>query len=297
MNNRIHHPQPRWLDRTEYPFQSKFFETPHGDMHYVDEGTGEVILFLHGNPSWSFGYRRLIKHFSAGFRCIAPDHIGFGLSDKPYEVSYLPQFHAENLAQFIDSLNLKDITLVVHDWGGPIGMSYALAHPGNVKRIIAYNSWFWSVRGMKTLERFSSFVGGPVGRFLCKYFNFFPRVLMRTELGDKKNLPKSIHRHYINPFPKPHSRKGTWIFAGALTGQSKWLETLWAKRDALKNIPLLLLWGLKDAAFTTKLLAQWEATFPNHSTRKYLNSGHNAPEEIGEDAIPPIESFLSARTK
>jgi haloalkane dehalogenase len=123
-----------WVDRNEYPFRSHYLSTEHGDLHYVDEGSGEVILFVHGNPTWSFMYRHLIKGLSAGFRCVAPDHIGFGLSDKPFDVSYLPQFHAENLERFIDRRGLKDITLVIHDWGGAIGMSYALNHPENVKR-------------------------------------------------------------------------------------------------------------------------------------------------------------------
>lgn len=293
MKKQPHYSKPSWLDHKEYPFQSKIIKTSYGKMHYVDEGSGEVILFLHGNPSWSFGYRGLIKHFSEKYRCIAPDHIGFGLSDKPYDVSYSPQFHSENLMQFIGELGLKNITLVVHDWGGPIGMSYALANPRNIKRIITYNSWFWPIKKMKTLKIFSNFMGSPIGRFLCKYLNFFPRFLMRAELGDKKKLPKSIHQHYIKPFPTPRSRKGTWIFADSITAQSDWLKTLWTKRATLTNTPLLLLWGLKDDAFTTKLLHCWENEFPNCTTQTYPNSGHNAPEEIGEDAISPMEQFLA----
>ncbi len=285
---------PTWLDRTEYPFQSKFLATPHGAMHYVDEGAGDVILFVHGNPTWSFEHRRLIKHLSTRFRCIAVDHIGFGLSDKPADASYLPQFHAENLARFIDALGLKKITFVLHDWGGPIGMSYALDHHDNVARIIAYNSWFWSLKGMKTFEKFSGFVGGPVGRFLCRYFNFFPRVLLPGSVGDKKRLAKSAHRHFIKPFPTPRSRKGTWVFPGAIIGQSVWLESLWVKRAALKDTPLLLLWGLKDVAFTPELLARWEEAFPDHTTLTYPHVGHFAPEELGAAAIAPVDSFLVA---
>ena len=288
-------PLPAWLDGAEYPFRSRFFETPHGDMHYVDEGSGDVVLFAHGNPTWSFEHRRLIEHLRTKFRCVAPDYLGFGLSDKPYDVSYLPQFHAENLARFIEALGLKDITFVLHDWGGPVGMSYALDHPGNVKRIIAYNSWFWSLRGIRVFERFSRFMGGAVGRFLCRNFNFFPRVMIPVAVGDRKKLSKSAHRHFIKALPTPRSRKGTWVFPGAIIGQSEWLETLWAKRGALKNTPVLLLWGLKDVAFTAELLARWEGAFPDHVTMKYPNVGHFAPEEIGPDAITSVESFLGVR--
>jgi haloalkane dehalogenase len=111
-----------WLDRGEYPFRSRYVKTQYGDIHYVDEGAGKVVLFVHGNPTWSFMYRHLIQGLSEHYRCVAPDHIGFGLSDKPRDAAYLPQFHAENLTAFIETLGLKDITLVIHDWGGPIGM-------------------------------------------------------------------------------------------------------------------------------------------------------------------------------
>lgn len=186
---------------------------------------------------------------------------------------------------------------MLHDWGGPTGMSYALDHPANVKRIIVYNSWFWPVKGIKTFERFSAFVGGPIGRFLCRYFNFFPRVLIPGSVGDRKRLSRSAHRHFTDAFPTPRSRKGTWVFPRAIIGQSEWLETLWAKRGALRNTPVLLLWGLKDVAFTAELLARWEGAFPDHVTVKYPDVGHFAPEEIGDDAIPRVESFLAVRPK
>jgi haloalkane dehalogenase len=181
-------------------------------MHYIDEGSGEVILFVHGNPTWSFMYRHLIKRLSNQFRCVAPDYIGFGLSDKPFHTSYLPQFHAENLELFVEALDLKEITLVIHDWGGAIGMSYALDHPENVKRLVVFNTSFWSVKGIKSAEKFSKFVGGPIGRFVCRYFNAFPRFVIPYAFGDKSRLTKSAHRHYIKPFPMPESRKGTMDF-------------------------------------------------------------------------------------
>lgn len=263
-------------------------------MHYVDEGAGDVILFLHGNPTWSFEHRHLIAHLRRRFRCIALDYIGFGLSDKPYAVSYLPRFHAENLARFIDALGLTQITLVVHDWGGPIGMSCAVNHTDNVKRIIAYNSWFWSVNGIRSFERFSGFMGGPIGRFLCRNLNVFPRLLIPLAVGDKTKLLRSAHEHYIKPFPTPRSRKGTWVFSGAIIGQSEWLETLWAKRGALENKPILLLWGLKVVAFTADSLSRWQAAFPRRASVTFPNVGHFVPEELGHDVFPAVDAFLAA---
>jgi pimeloyl-ACP methyl ester carboxylesterase len=283
-----------WLDRTEYPFQSRFLSTPHGDMHYVDEGSGEVIVFVHGNPTWSFMYRHLIKHLRNEFRCIALDHLGFGLSDKPYDVSYLPQFHAANLERFIDTLGLKSITLVIHDWGGAIGMSYALNHPDNVIRLIVFNTSFWSVKGIKEAERFSRFFGGRVGRLLCRYLNVFPRVVIPYASGSKSKLTKSAHRHYIKPFPTPKSRKGTWVFPKAIIGESEWLATLWEKRDRLRDKPLQILWGLEDPAFQTRELVRWQNAYPNHETLTFAGVGHFVAEELGPEGAAPIEAFLKA---
>lgn len=119
-----------WIDRNEYPFASHYFQTSAGKLHYVDEGEGPPIVMLHGNPTWSFLYRNLIKQLSSRYRCIAPDYLGFGLSDKPFDWNYRPEEHAKNLAALIEHLGLKEVTLVVNDWGGPIGMHYAVTHPG-----------------------------------------------------------------------------------------------------------------------------------------------------------------------
>jgi haloalkane dehalogenase len=286
--------QLSWLDRIEYPFRSNFLATPDGNMHYVDEGSGEVILFLHGNPTWSFMYRNLIKRLSKEFRCVAPDYIGFGLSDKPFSVSYLPQFHAKNVETFIEKLALRKITLVIHDWGGAIGMSYALNHPENVERLIVFNTSFWSVKGMMSVEIFSSLFGGPLGRLLCRYFNAFPRFVMPYAFGDKSKLTKSVHRHYIEPFPTTESRKGTWVFPKAVVGESEWLATLWEKRRRLVDKPVQILWGLKDPAFSTRELNRWKSAFPNHRATVFPDVGHFVPEELGPAAVDPIEAFLKA---
>jgi haloalkane dehalogenase len=132
---------PDWLNRNDYPFTSRYFDAPAGRMHYLDEGSGDPILFVHGNPVWSFVYRHLIKSLCGSYRCIAPDHLGFGLSDKPAHWSYLPEEHAKNLELLLESLNLERITLVINDWGGPIGISYAIRHPERVRNLVITNSW------------------------------------------------------------------------------------------------------------------------------------------------------------
>ena len=285
---------PIWLDREQYPFQPRQLQLESGRMHYIDEGQGDVLLFIHGNPSWSFEYRRLIQRLRPRYRCIALDHIGFGLSDKPAHPSYLPQFHAANLEAFIAALGLRDVTLFMQDWGGPIGMAYALRHPTNVKRIVVSNSWFWSARESRTLRLFSALVGGPLGKFLCHRFNFFPRVLMAASVGDKRRFPRRVRDQYIGPFQNPESRKGTWVFPRAIIGESRWLDTLWDQRDALARLPALLLWGLKDDAFDETFLRRWQLSFPHSITQRYPATGHNVFEELGEDAVEPVATFLEA---
>ncbi len=125
----------KWLDTDEYPFNSKFITSGEYQQHYIDEGKGEIVLFIHGTPSWSFDYRNVIKKLRNHYRCIAIDHMGFGLSDKPSEYDYSTKAHSLRLENFILEMNLRDITLVVHDFGGPIGLNIAMNHPSRVKKL------------------------------------------------------------------------------------------------------------------------------------------------------------------
>src|SRR3546814_1714863 len=164
---------------------------------YIGCVAGEVLLFVHGNPTWSVMYRHPIRGLSDRYRFVAPDHLGFGLSDKPEGPSYLPQFHAKNLGRLIEQLELTNVTLVIHDWGGPIGFSYALAHPENVKRLIVFNTSCWSLRGVAGAERFSRIVGSPLGRFVCRSFNAFPRFVIPRVMGDRSKLIVEIGRAHV----------------------------------------------------------------------------------------------------
>jgi haloalkane dehalogenase len=215
-----------WIDKNEYPFKSNFIQFDIGKMHYVDEGKGEPIVMLHGNPTWSFLYRHMIKGLSGKYRCIAPDYFGFGLSDNPKDWSYLPKGHAEYITKLIDQLELKDITFVVQDWGGPIGLSYAVSNPSKVKRFIIVNTWMWPVSDDFHFRLFSRMMGGPFGRFVIKRFNFFAKRVMKMGINDKSKLSKHIHKHYLNPLNTPASRKGSWVFPKEIIGSSKWLESL-----------------------------------------------------------------------
>jgi haloalkane dehalogenase len=283
--------EPRWLDRNEYPFASHHFQTEHGRMHYLDEGQGDVIVMVHGTPEWSFVYRKLIKGLAKDYRCIAPDFLGFGLSDKPANYSYKPEEQAKMLERFITSLNLKNITLVVHDFGGPFGLSYASNHPDNVRKLVIMNTWLWSVKDDPFYAGFSQLMKTPLGKLLYLQFAFSPRVMMKQAVGDKAKFTKPIHQHYLKVFPTPESRRSTLAYAKSLVDSDFFWSSLWERREVIQDIPALILWGMKDIAFKEKDLQRLEAVFKKAQTVRLDDVGHFVQEEAGEDIIPLIIPF------
>ncbi len=287
------------IDTTLYPFESRYLEIenegfPDGKarMHYIDEGEGEIILFVHGTPVWSFLYRNLVKALSATHRCIAMDHIGFGLSDKPQGWGYKPEDHAANLEQFINKLGLKNINLMVHDFGGPIGLSYAVDHPANIKRLIIANTWMWSNADNKTVRKASNFFGSGFGKFLYLNMNFSPNVLLKQAYQDKKKLTKTIHRHYLMPFARKKDRYATWVLARELYGSNDFYDSIWQKRANIRQIPALLAWGMADKFITPDNLERLKTVFEQARELK-LDAGHFIQEEA-EDLPGHILSFLGS---
>ncbi|MFD2998977.1 alpha/beta fold hydrolase [Pontibacter toksunensis] len=283
---------PRWLDKILYPFQHNTLQLEAGQMHYVDEGSGEVILFVHGTPTWSFVWRQQIKGLSRNFRCIAPDHLGFGLSEKPHDFAYTPAAHAENLESLIAHLRLRNITLVVHDFGGPIGLLYALRHPENVKNLVVLNSWMWSLEEEKQISKISKFMSGGIGRFLYLQLGFSARLLLPRGYHKRKNIPKDIHTHYLKPLSNSSERFGTWQFAMALHEANPYFESLWEQREKLKKILKLILWGEKDALLPLHFLDKWKTAFPEAKVVR-IEAGHFLQEEKGGEVTDEIKKVLA----
>jgi haloalkane dehalogenase len=283
---------PTWIDKKEYPFIPKDINLPMGTMSYVDEGQGDPLVMVHGNPSWSFEFRTLIKHFSKTNRCIAPDHIGFGLSNKPLDWDYLPSHHAENLETLLQSMDLDPITLLVGDWGGPIGLSYAIHHPNRIKSIIITNTWLWSVKNDWYYRAFSGFVGGPIGRWLIREHNFFIKTINKFVYGDKNKYTPSVQHHLTMPMALLSERKGNWVFPKQIISASHWLASLWEQRNALDGKIKLFAWGLKDIAFREKELKYWLQHFPDVKAASYHDAGHFLAEEKPEELIREIEMLL-----
>ena len=280
---------PQWFDSCMYHFAPHYFQTEAGGMHYIDQGQGEPVVFVHGNPGWSFEFRDVINGVSFKRRCIAPDHIGFGLSDKPAEWGYLPQQHAENFNAFMDALDLQGITLVVNDWGGPIGLSYALRHPERIKRLVLLNTRMWPVQGDRYFRFFSGLMGGAARRFLTGNFNFFGRAVVPLVYGKHKKLTREDHRFLIAPLASRAERKGAYVFPQQMIASSAWLAELWAERETLRQIPTTILWGMQDRAFSEKELKVWEQALTPEKVLRLEDVGHypqdEAPEVLAQELL------------
>jgi haloalkane dehalogenase len=270
---------PDWLDRTAYPFSSSFFDTGAGRMHYVDVGEGPVVLLVHGTPTWSFLYRRLIEALRDTHRVIAPDLLGFGLSDKPQTEAVAPPRQAEHLQALVDHLALDRFTLGVHDFGGPIGLSLALDRPARIERLLLFNTWMWPRTDAATRWA-SRLFGTGLGRALYTRWNFSPNVMLPALTH--RRLPPDVHDHYRRPFPTAATRHAPWVFARDLVGASDWYAALWARREALESIPALLLWGEQDPGFGTDALQRWQALFAQVETETFPDAGHLPQEETPE---------------
>jgi pimeloyl-ACP methyl ester carboxylesterase len=283
---------PDWLDTAAYPFAGRHFNTGEGRIHYVDEGRGAPVVIVHGTPTWSFEYRDLIRRLSATHRVIAPDHLGFGLSDRPADADYRPAAHARRLAALLESLDLRDVTLVVHDFGGPIGLSWALDHPERVARLVLLNTFAWPLADDPHIVRFAKPAAGPLGRFLYLRLNASPRWIVPSAFADRRRLTKELHRHYLAPFPDATSRIPLWTLARELLGSSDWYASLWARRERLRDVPALIVWGMKDPAFPPRYLARWREALPHARVVELAAVGHFPAEEAPEALGGAIEEFI-----
>lgn len=282
-----------WVDRRAYPFAPHFLAVDGGRMHYADAGQGRTVVMVHGTPTWSFLYRHLIEDLSRDYRVVAPDHIGFGLSEKPPAWTYRPQDHARNLAALIDHLDLTDVTLAVHDFGGPIGLAWALDHPERVRSLVIFNTFLWSLQGDPAFERPNRLFNNALGRWLYLRGNFSAQRIVRAAWGRHRPLTPAVHAQYTRALPDPPSRAGTWGFMQSLLGESEWYESLWARRERIAGKPALILWGMRDIAFKEKELARWVEWFPDARVVRYPEVGHFVPDEAGEEAAAEVRAFLA----
>ncbi len=260
-------------------------------MAYIDTGSvsrDKTIVFVHGNPASSAEFLPAIKQLHSDHRCIAVDHIGFGDSDKPIGWDYLPASHAENFATLMDQLAIDKTTLVVGDWGGPIGLSWAIRNPQRIERLVITNTWLWPVNRSLYYQGFSKMMGGPIGRYLIRNHNFFATRIVKKAWGTRTELTPEIQRSFSEVHAQKSQRKGMWVFPAEIIGSTKWLAKLWEEKDVLRDLEMRIVWGMKDIAFRSDILQQWIREFPNASVQRLDDVGHFvALEATGElvDAI------------
>ena len=286
-------PRPDWVSDEMFPFESKFFTTPSGhNMHFIDEGAGEPVVFVHGNPSWSFEFRHLVKGMRSEFRCIAPDHVGFGLSSRSGRGDdHRPQAMAGDFSAFLDHLNLNDITLYMTDWGGPIGLDFIRTHPDRVKRIVIANTWCWSVSRDPHFVMFSFMMSSWLGKYLIKRRNLFVNKVVPRAVGRKEVLTPQVIDHYRNAQP-PGARSASAALPGAIVGATGWLGSIWDDRKAFTQLPALILWGLKDIAFRKKELERWTSELADFEAHEFEDCGHFLAEENPDQILPILSSFM-----
>jgi len=251
------------------------------------------LLFVHGTPSWSFDFRNVIKQLSGHYRCVALDHIGFGLSDKPATHNYSTQHHAETLGRLVEHLRLKNITLVMHDFGGPIGMAWALENPALIRRLVVMNSWLWSSVDDPEYQRFSKVLRNPLLPLLYRRLNFSARFLLPQSFGDRSKLSRKVHRHFTAPFAKAAEREGTLAFARALLNDQEWFQQLWERRGNLAQLPTLLIWGMNDRFVGASYLKIFAAGFPNSKSIQLAQAGHFPQEEEPERVTAAIQEWVN----
>jgi haloalkane dehalogenase len=273
-----------------FPFESHWYESPVGKVHYLDEGSGPPILFLHGNPTWSFLYRGIVIRLRDRFRCIAPDYPGFGLSEHPPEYRYTPAEHARVISGLVDRLDLEGLTIMGQDWGGPIGMWVAKENPERMRALVMGNTWYWPIDAIH-LRAFSWILSTGYVQGLILKKNFFVEKIMRV--GLKHPLPDEVISHYRGPFPSVDSRAGPAEFPRQLSLSANWLAELQREvRAKLAHLPLLLTWGIEDLAFTPAFMDTYLADFPNSRVVR-LEAKHYIQEDAPGAVSHAIRELLT----
>lgn len=283
-----------------YPFSSHWLNLKGLRYHYLDEGPHEAppLLLLHGNPTWSFYYRTLIPDLSRKYRVIVPDHIGCGLSDKPQKYAYTLDQHIQNVEQLAAQLGLQNITLVLHDWGGPIGLGYAVRHPQTVSRFVIFNTAA-SVAQISAIPKRIQVCRPPFfGDVVVRGLNGFCRGALKFATSQPDRFTASVRAGYLAPYNSWPNRVAIYQFIKDIP-----LETGHPTRQTAAEIeaglpqfqdrPLLILWGVDDFCFTVQdFLPDWRTRFPQAEIHLLENAGHYVVEDAYERIIPKMVEFL-----
>jgi len=283
-----------------FPFAPHVLDLAGLRMHYVDEGDGEPVVCVHGNPTWSFYFRNLIAALRGEYRVIAPDHIGCGRSDKPSadRYSYRLERRVADLERLLDALGLdRNVTLVVHDWGGMIASAVACRQPGRIARMVILNtSAFLLPAGRRLPLRLRMVRDTRAGALLVRGLNAFARGALHSAVVDR--LPPDVERGYLAPYDSWENRIATLRFVQDIPlapGDPSYPLARWTD-DHLRvfsGIPKLICWGARDFVFNDAFLAEWRRRFPDAEAHRFDDAGHYVLEDAGDRIIPLVRDFLA----
>ena len=264
-------------DKTLYPFESRWFDGAGPRVHYIDEGKGLPVVMFHGNPTWSFLYRNVIKELGGQFRCIAMDYPGFGLSERPTGYGYTSAEHAQVVGRLVDHLNLDEFIVMGQDWGGPIGMTVALERADRVAGMVFANTWYWPAHG--SLATFSVVMSTPPAQWLILQRNAFVTFIMPRSVATP--MEPAVFKTYRDAQPTPEARRGVAEFPRQIRRARLMLERLATTAPkTLGGKPMELVWAMKDPAFgNAAVLARWQHDFPSAHLTKLENANHYIQED------------------
>jgi haloalkane dehalogenase len=285
-----------------YPFQGRHLDLGGVRLHYLDEGAGEPVVMLHGNPTWSFYYRNLVLNLRDSYRTIVPDHMGCGLSDKPDDsrYSYTLERRVRDVETLLDHLDVKsDITLVVHDWGGMIGMAYAVRHPERIARLVILNTGAFHLPPTKRFPWQLSFCRNALfGPLLVRGLNAFCRGAARN-CCTRRPMSAEARAGYLLPYDSWANRIAVLRFVQDIplaAGNPSYalVSEVQERLERLRDVPMLICWGMRDFVFDEHFLAEWQRRFPAAEVHRFADAGHYVLEDAGDETVPLIRQFLRA---
>jgi len=284
------------VPRATFDAEQRFIDLPPGlHIHYVDEGHGPTLLFLHGNPAWSFQWHDLINDLHSTYRCVALDYPGFGMSNAPAGFGYTPEEESQVVEQFADKLQLRDITLVMQDWGGPIGLSFAERRPELIRSLILGSTWAWRTDPNSPRGKFSRIFGGPVGEFIQMNFPAIVSVGLKQDVH--RQLEPETVRLYQRPFLPPNRRAIASFYPGQITVATSFFTSLESALPKLRAKPALIFLSFRDPGFSHEELKRWDTVFPKHQTIDVPNGGHYFFEDEPDRILSAIRAFMAEGSK
>ncbi len=278
-----------------YPFKSHYLDIDGLKYHYLDEGNGPVVVMLHGNPTWSFYYRDLVIALRGKYRVIVPDHMGCGFSDKPQKYPYQLKNHVDNLKALISHLSIQNLSLFFHDWGGPIGLGYAVDNPEKIEKIVVFNS------SPSLTKKF------PVSILLCRIpilgnlavrrMNYFATAATYLACKKRERMTPEVKAGYLKPYDSYINRIATLRFVEDIPFTSnhptwKTAEAIQEKLAILQNKPMLICWGMHDFCFTEHFLRLFKDRFPHAAVHTFHDAGHYVVEDAIDDILPLVQEFM-----